>query len=258
VFFISINDQKIRLGIQEAMKAIVLDRMPTSRELRDNNFTWLDSLIGKSGGLVHWAKELNLSTKNNRTEILSDSDIEKRIVEIMDELKLDRMPSSSEINSFSDGGKLHNSITRSYGYREWAYKLNLSLKDSETQLGNDYEAITCSLLREKGYQVEKMSTNHPFDVLINNSVKVDVKTARPSILRGSRVHAFGITKKHGSCDLYITVALNEEDEIEKFLIIPSHRLQVVTLCIGQKSKYDVYNQRFDLLDEYSKFFSSVG
>ena len=73
--------------------------------------------------------------------------------------------------------------------------MNLSIKESETQLGQDYEQIATSILKDKGFKIEKMSTGHPFDLLINNVVKVDVKVARPHMLRGKdRVHTFGINK----------------------------------------------------------------
>lgn len=253
----NIND-RIENGIRDAMKTIVLDRMPTSRELRQNNYSWLDTLIGKNGGLIYWSNKLEVPRKFTKTKRQTDAEIEKDIYRIKKALNIARMPSSSEVIENSEDDRLHNNIIQSYGYREWAFKLNLPLKESETQLGTDYEEVIVDLLRNKGYKVSKMTTNHPFDLLIDNSVKIDVKVARPHMLRDvSRVHTFATSKRFGSCDLYIAMALNEADEIEKFLIIPSHQLQVVTLSIGQESKYDIYNNRFDLIDTYSKFFNSI-
>lgn len=251
-------ESRIEKGINDAKKELLINRMPSRSELQGTRFSWLSSLISRNGGSTLWSKKLNLELKSSKQAKMIDSKIKTSIQDVMKKLKLARMPSSTEITELNGNNILHNNIVRSYGYREWAVKLNLELKDSETQLGNDYESNIVDLLRKKGYQINKMTTNHPFDLLINNSVKVDVKVAKPHMLRGeSRVHAFATNKRFGSCDLYIAVALSEQEEIEKILIIPSHRLQIVTLCIGKNSKYDVYKNRFDLIDKYSQFFEAI-
>lgn len=248
---------KIKEGIKKAMESLMLDRMPTSYEIRSLKIPKLDSLISKNGGYPHWANKLGLQSKKNIVK-LSRDEAKSLIIEVVNELKLNRMPSGNEIRSVFNNYVLHNYISRHGGFRQFAEELNLSIKESETQLGQDYEQIAISILKDKGFKIEKMSTGHPFDLLINNVVKVDVKVARPHMLRGNdRVHTFGINKKYGSCDIYITVALDELDNIEKFLIIPSHHLRVVTLCIGKSSKYDVYDKKFDYIDKYSDFYKVI-
>ncbi|PAV30297.1 hypothetical protein CIL05_07455 [Virgibacillus profundi] len=253
------QELQIKEGIKEAQKELMIERMPTSLELRSGRFGRLNSLITKNKGFLYWAKELNLERKQGSpTKRMNDSEIVSAIKIILSSLSIDRMPSSSEVHQSEFGGKLHNSIVRTYGYREWAKKLSLKLKESETQLGNDYERIVVDMLRDKGYEVDKMTTNHPFDLLVNKSIKVDTKVANPHMLKGKdRVHTFATNKRFGSCDLYIMVALDEKEEIEKVLIIPSHRLQIVTLCIGRNSKYDVYDYRFDMIDKYTEFFDLI-
>lgn len=250
-------EKRIVEGIKEAQNLLFLDRMPTSKELRENNFSWLDTLIGKNFGLVYWRQKLKLDSKG-KVNSLSEKEVEIEIKRAMRKLSINRMPSHNELIQLEDGERLHRSIIKTYGYREWAHKLKLDSKDSETTLGLNYEEVVIEDLRDRGYKVDVMTTNHPFDILINKAVKIDVKVARPHMLRGeSRVHAFSTNKKYGSCDLYLAIALDEADKIEKTLIIPSHRLQIVTLTIGNKSKYDVYNNRHDLIDKYSEFLDLI-
>lgn len=249
---------RIENSIYEAQRELLISRMPTSSELRKSRFSWLESVISKHGGFVYWADHLNLDRKFTQEKRMDSKEIVSSVKQIVNTLELDRMPSTSEIKTFEFGSRLHNSIVRSYGYREWANKLGLKLKKSETQLGNDYERVVISTLESKGYCTDKMTTNHPFDLLVNNSVKIDVKVAKPHISKDeSRVHTFSTNKRYGSCDLYIAVALDEKGQIERFLIIPSHRLQIVTLCIGKESKYDIYNNRYDILDNYIWFHDSI-
>jgi hypothetical protein len=168
------------------------------------------------------------------------------------------MPSRSEIlKVFDNNSTLHNKIVRTGGYRKWADALNLEIKESETKTGQDFEEIAMDLLIGRGFEVEKMTTKHPFDLLINKTVKIDVKSGRPYLLNGSRCHSFGINKKQGSCDIYIILALDETDNIERTFIIPSHHLKVTTLSIGENSSYNKYIKRFDVINLYSDFHKSV-
>jgi len=243
-------------GVKEAMSILTIDRMPTSAELRSNNMTWLDSLIGQNGGLVKWADKLNLPLKRARVS-MSEKEIKEGILTIKKELGLDRMPSRSEIIAYTKNNSLHNHIVRSKGYRGWAKALSLSIKESETKTGQDFEEEAMNILIEKGFSVEKMPTKHPFDLLINGTVKVDVKSGRAYMLRGSRCHSFGINKNNGSCDLYMILALDEKDKIERTFIVPSHHLKVTTLSIGENSKYNRYIGKFSLMSQYSDFHQKL-
>ena len=250
------EEDKIKTGIKEAMNLLVIDRMPTSKELRAHGMTWLDSLINKHGGLIFWANKLELNHKSNIVR-LNDNEAKNLILKVIKELGLNRMPSNSEIHKVFGNYRLHNYIVRHGGYRKFAEEMDLKLKASETQLGQDFELIIENIINNKGFDTLRMSTGHPFDLLINNVVKVDVKVSRPHMKDKYRVHTFGINKKYGSCDIYLAIALDENDNIEKFLVIPSHHLRITTLCIGVNSKYDTYNNRFDYIEKYIDFFKSI-
>jgi len=174
--------------------------------------------------------------KNHWTE----EKIKKGIKDCMIALHIKRMPTASEFKSL-ERNDLHCKISRTKKYSGWASELGLELKESETKTGNEYELIVKEKLDNfSGFDVKRMSTKHPYDLLINDCLKVDVKVGVAHNFYGSRAHTFALNKKYATCDLYICVALNEKSEIENYFIIPSSHVPIVTLSIGTKSKYNQY------------------
>ena len=170
----------------------------------------------------------------------TDEKVKKGINDCMVVLNIKRMPTASEFKSL-EMNDLHCKISRTKKYSGWASELGLELKESETKTGNEYEAIVKERL-DKFFDldIKRMTTKHPYDLLINDCLKVDVKVGTAHNLFGSRAHTFALNKKYATCDLYICVALNEKGEIENYFIIPSSHVQIVTLNIGTKSKYNQY------------------
>ncbi|MFC6455937.1 hypothetical protein [Paenibacillus vulneris] len=216
----------------------------------------LEYLISDNGGFTYWSSILGIPQKRSIIK-WDDQMIESEILLVLKELSLDRMPSSSEIKKHSGNVALHNKICKTLGYRGWAVKLGLEQKESETKLGQDIEDFATEILHSKGYSVEKMTTNYPYDLLINGTVRVDTKSGRAYDLQGSRCHTFGINKRNASCDIYLIFALSEDGSLERTYIIPSHKLKVTSLSIGEKSKYDIYKDRWDYINTYDKFYKSI-
>lgn len=175
---------------------------------------------------------------------------EKEILKSMQVLCIDRMPSRSELESIKRTD-LASALNRSYGYYGWAKRLGIKTKDSETKKGKKYEIIAETILKEKFPNVEiiQMSQNHPFDILLDGSVKIDVKVG--TIHNGFDVPAytFRTGKKYGSCDIYLCIGLNSELEIDKIFVIPTIFANVsnINICMGGKSKYLKFDNRWDYI-----------
>lgn len=170
------------------------------------------------------------------------------------------MPSFSEIREYSDKSvTLLNLIRRNGGYQYWANKLNLDTKDCETKLAIKYENLVIDLFKEKGFKVENMTIKHPYDLLVNDVTKVDVKVAHIFYdkNKNTKFYKYGIHKKYHTSDFYVLIALTEEESILKTLIIPSHIIKSNVLSIGIKSKYDKYKDRWDLIEKHSVFMKSL-
>lgn len=134
----------------------------------------------------------------------------------------------------------------------------LELKSSETTLGQEFEGKITELVDSLGYEAQRMSTKHPYDLLVEGSVKVDVKVANPYLSRGkSRVHTIRLAKVDPTCDIYICVLLDESGVVERVLVIPSHLVRMTMLNIGKKSKYNVYDGKFEYIRQYVDFFKKI-
>lgn len=250
-------EQEIINGIQEVVKINNLNRMPTSNEVRKSNMIGLASAIEKTGGYVLWAEKLNLSPKKP-TYKWSDEKIAEEILEIKRILNLDRMPSREEIESTKKNNALVSVIGKTYGFYGWEEKLNLTVKRSETQFGQLYQQKCIQILQDKGYIAEDTSTKAPYDIVVNNKVRIDVKSGCAYDLKGSRCHTFNLEKQFLTCDIYMIFALDENGEkIERLLIIPSSHLNIVTLSMGTNSKYNKYKNRWDYIDKYLNFYKTL-
>ncbi len=251
------NDELIKEKIYKVISILNIDYMPSSSEVRQTKISGLDGAITRTGGYIEWAKKLNLSPKKpiiKRTK----EDIFKELKLIINELKLNRMPSRSEIIECCGDNSLHNAIVRSGGYYKWAEVLNLKIKKSETLMGLNYEQVCAKYLTSKNYKVETTSIKAPYDLLVNNNIRIDVKSGCAYDLSGNRVHTFGINKKDPTCDIYVLYGLNEDGiDIEKTFIIPSKNLKITTLSVGRQSKYNKYIDKWDYIDQYDKFYKTI-
>ena len=188
----------------------------------------------------------------------TDEIVKEYILKVKNTLMLNRMPTRKEIEAVMHNSSLTSKISRTKGYYGWAKELNLPIKESETTLGKKYEFIIKELLEQKDYIVEKMIQNYNYDLLINNNVKIDIKVGKPYIdSNQNRWHTFNLYKKYSSCDIYIIICLDENDKIEKLLIIPSSKCKVTQLSLGKESKYDIYKNNYDLINKYIKFYETL-
>ncbi len=186
----------------------------------------------------------------------TDELIKQEILKVKEALNLSRMPSNNEIKQVAGNG-LGCAISKKGGFRFWANKLNLKTKQSETKLGQDYEEKILELLNSKGYDVERMSTKHPYDLLANQNIKIDVKVS--NLYRGKKgeFHTFNLEKHNHNCDLFICVCV-VDGKIVKTLVIPSKFLMgIKQLSLGNTSIYDSFKDRFDYIEKYDVFYNKL-
>lgn len=185
--------------------------------------------------------------------------IKREIKNVMKALDITRMPSNSEMKLVRNDSSLSNKVSKTGGFKVWAKKLGLELKDSETAMGNKYEYVALDELEELGYNVKKMTTLHPYDLLINDAIKVDVKVAKRYYYDNKNYyHTFNLEKKYVAYDFLIAYCLGNNESVEKVLIIPTFDIMDKTqLSIGKVSTYDKYKDRWDLIKEYSELIKNM-
>lgn len=180
--------------------------------------------------------------------------IKQELIKIMEALDINRMPTSVEIKLVTKDSKLINAIRRHGGFLYWANQLDVGQAPGATRLGMIGEENIKLTLESKGYKVDKMSIKHPYDLLVNSYIKVDVKTAKLyTSTKGSSYYTFNLEKRNPTCDIYIFYCV----EVEKVLVIPSKFLKQTQLSIGEDSKYNKYIDRWDYLEQYNKFYRDI-
>lgn len=248
-----------------------LGYMPTKGYLKSNNRMDLASAIEKDGGYIHWKEKLNLKQKETKQSKKKENKpikqkipkwnediIIEEILKIKLSLNLFRMPTVNEVkNNF--GNSLVSAITKCGGFKYFANKLNLPLKKSETKLGQDFEISIGRILEEKKYKVTQMSTLFPYDILINDCLKIDAKVAKRYNLHGNNYCTFGINKDYQTCDLYIFQCLDENENVLYTFIIPSHlvKQKSVSINLDNPNKYYKFMDRWDLIEKYIDFLTNI-
>ena len=184
--------------------------------------------------------------------------IKAKIYEVMGVLEIKRMPSASETELVLQNSSLSNKIAKTGGFYSWAKRLKLEIKHTETSTGKEYESKLSWYLIDKGYEVKQMSVKHPYDLLVNESIKIDVKAARRYYYNNKGyMYSFNMEKVDASCDLYVCYCINDLDLIEKVLVIPGRDIKSTQLSIGKNTVYEKYVNRWDLLEQYDKFYKQL-
>lgn len=189
----------------------------------------------------------------------TDELIKEKVLEVVDALKLDRMPTRSECESYFHGCALTSAISRKKGWYTLANELGLEIKDSETTFGKNYEALAAELLQSLGFEVRRMAQNFPYDLLIDDCVKIDVKASR--LYRGKlgNYYSFNLEKSFATCDFFLLFVVNDDGNIIRKMVVPSNFVIFNNqISVGEyRSKYYKFTDRFDLILEMSNFWTAL-
>ena len=189
----------------------------------------------------------------------TDELIEQEILKVVDKLKLDHFPTHTEITQALGNKGLASKISKHKGTVYWAEKLGLPLRYSETSFGNKYEIEAINdIFDNTGLHSIQTSSRHPYDLLVDNFVKIDVKVAKEFINNcNARAFSFNLEKREPTCYIFILYCLNDDETYNKVLIIPSCALLGQTqIGVGKTSKWDFYVEKWNFITEYSRFFDN--
>lgn len=157
-------------------------------------------------------------------------------------------PSNTELR---DMGKndLACAITKRGGLLELAKKLGIERQSSDSDFGWAGEESVVAELQRRGFTASRTKeVKAPFDILVNNIVRIDVKNARFA----------SYPTKHGSCDGWFyrlgkmcqadLVALHQYDEGSTY-IIPWSLIPTSNVTITREGKYSHYKEAWWLVEQ---------
>ena len=185
--------------------------------------------------------------------------IKERVMEAVSALELKRMPSRKECSQYFHNESLTNAVSRRMGWYALADELGLPIKDSETYFGKSQEHIAAEQLKARGFEVRQMPQNFPYDLLVNDCVKVDVKVSR--LYRGphGNFYTFNLEKPFCTCDIYMLYLTNDDKSEKDMLVVPSKFVPTNTqISVGEvASKYYKFSQKWRFISEYCDFLEAV-
>ena len=189
----------------------------------------------------------------------TDDMIAKSVLQVKDALSLDRMPSRQECKDYFHDEALVNAIARRKGWYALAGELGLPIKESETYFGKSQETVAAEMLISRGHSVRRMSQNFPYDLLVDDAVKVDVKASHLYKGPNGSFYSFRVDKPFATCDIYFLFALNDDNTNRDIYIIPSVFVVAQTqISIGEtKSKYQRFIDGWDYIEQYSDFMAGI-
>lgn len=138
-----------------------------------------------------------------------------------------------ESHEYLDNDELSKLMAEKFGVKQIDYKLRSKSrhalkKESSIRLGAEAEEIVSNKLSELGIKNKLMSHVESFDILLENGIKIDVKSAqKPTSFSKQPRYAFGVRKdKKGEyCDYFICYVFPED----VFYVIPSYEVGDVSV-----------------------------
>jgi hypothetical protein len=116
------------------------------------------------------------------------------------------------------------------------------------------------MLISRGFEVDRMPQNFPYDILVDDSVKIDVKASHLYHGKQGNFFTFNLEKKYATCDIYVLLTLDDNNNIINTFIVPSKFvIKNTQISIGEyASKYHKYRDRWDYISNLSEYFASIG
>ena len=181
----------------------------------------------------------------------------KELFEVIEKLQLNRMPTRSEVSDYFGNESLTNIISKRYTWGGLARELNLQSKESETNFGKIHEEKAKKHLIGLGYRVDSMPQNFPYDLLVNDCLKIDVKVSKLYKGKKDNFYSCNLGKMFTTCDIYIVYLISEKEEM--VAIIPSKFVSKNTqISIGEfTSKYHKFLNKWEYIDQYLNFLEGV-
>lgn len=115
-----------------------------------------------------------------------------------------------------------------------------------------------NVLESRGYCINRMPYVYSYDFLVNSNIKINVEISNLYKNEENEYRYFELEKEYHSCDIYILIALDEVGSALKILVIPASNLMgQKQIIINNKSKYDKFDSRFELIKVYDNFYNDL-
>ncbi len=252
----------IKVGILESQVKLNISRMPKHQELIDIGMRWLSKQIVKHGGSEQWGELLELEVERLGTPGGRKPPGWWTEIRILTELnpfiqKYNRMPTAQELNG-NGRGNLTNAINRGGGFQKFADMFDVPKKRTSTSKGERVEKAVAKQLSQKGFTVELTSSKCPYDILVNNSLRVDVKMATNDDKEKLFVYSLRDKGLSPTCDVYALCRCGRsKDIIYDIYFVPALVLLQQTVSISGSPKWTPWRENYEVLRNLEAFLPQI-
>lgn len=153
---------------------------------------------------------------------------------------------------------LENAINRSGGFIYWRKKMGYDEQNISSVIGWGGEEIVKQILTSMGYKVEKQTSTSFYDFVVNDCVRIECKFSNVYRGKTGEYFSFNLERKEKDCDIFIIVCKYKNTSL-KILVIPHIKVfNQKQISVGlENSKWDCYENKFDYIDKYEKFYKGL-
>jgi|GEM_PF-2495214 len=143
-------------------------------------------------------------------------------------------------------GDLANQVSKRGGFLNWSKRIGIGRQTSESDVGWEGEEAAASRLESLGFSVVRRDgVKCPFDLLVDNVLRVDVKAAR-FCRYGYCSGWFYRSGKHPQSDVILLWQLDTQN----FYVLPWFRCPTTNITVSQDGgKYAPYRNNVALIRE---------
>lgn len=173
----------------------------------------------------------------------TDEKIEAEIRDVSH--SIGHFPSNGELLSLGRGN-LANAISKNGGFPGWSDRTGIGRRHSDSDTGWDGERLFQSLAISRGFACERMqAVKHPFDLLLENCLRVDTKAARFHVY-GHCAGWFYRIGKVAQADIVVLVQLDTQE----FYGLPWWECTTSNITISRDGgKYAAYRNNWTLIED---------
>lgn len=162
---------------------------------------------------------------------------------------LNHFPSVNELRELGRND-LMCAITKRGGFYFWSEKLGIKrVENNATDFGLSGEVAVLKILKENGFKAEpKQRFKSPYDILVNDLIRCDVKTTKFSIYSKTNKGWYFRIGKEPTCDFVILYRI----DINDLFVIPWYDCPHTNITISENlGKYSEYQNNFSKLKKFN-------
>lgn len=154
---------------------------------------------------------------------------------------------------------LSNAVGKRGGIISWSERLGLPRAHSDSDTGWDGEKVVQTILESKGFSVKRSSAvKSPYDLLINENVRCDVKTTKQATYNLNTGQPWSAWFYRIGKAVQSDIVILYRSDLNDCFVLPWKEVGATNITISLSSpKYGKFKDRFDIIESYDRAIKSI-